>query len=648
MRIASVFWVAGCVGTFCANTNLQVVLWKLAKGVGLGLISVSSYLYIFEVLRCADRAMSVAWRVVMLVLAQECLYGVTLLLRAHMSAASAFHYAWLVEAFWGLLLIGCMLFLPQSPKVLLERGKWLIALETHAKLTHLRTFSVKLRGTVKLKETVKLRETVKLKETVKPKETVKLRECEKKANEKWASNDSWPEREQLAVDEASRAPGEAPAKMSQASMDNDKDPAMGAMEEPEMGAMKDPVIGAVKNPAMGACADTAQNPMAGWPKALLCLQLIQLLSVVVSPFLWQYLGSYCQLSTPAVEMCFHTQYALQLVFLAIPCFFLKAMRRTSALKLGLFLLCAAFTVMSVVGFIFSSASQMAPAPYLLLHTVRRFPASCILALTSFVVSVYSALIAATLPLHCAEALSPASRSRGLSMATSTAFALAALLNAFLLSLHAVRPPTVFTLVAVLSAALATCFVFASDTLASSMEEHIPYLVPPTADSSTPPTSPVHMPQSPVHMPEGPLHPPRSPLHAPRSPAENPQSFHDANRLGLPALVGLPDDPFARARDLAGSVPPGTSFTPFQPLGHTQNFIRINRRGPFQLHKPSEARTMGTLATAKSQPTAPLVTAMTRLPDDRVSLRLSRSASTSTANKEPRNDFSGLWPGPSGY
>ncbi|OBA23048.1 MFS general substrate transporter, partial [Metschnikowia bicuspidata var. bicuspidata NRRL YB-4993] len=125
MRLAGFLWCLGCLGTYFSPENVYIVLCKLGKGFGLGMASVAVPLYVFDVLVAPYRQLAIGWAAAFSIFGQAAMYAFGILLRTTLgSAVDAFHYSWIAEVFWGVLLVGPSLFLPDSPKFLARKGQW--------------------------------------------------------------------------------------------------------------------------------------------------------------------------------------------------------------------------------------------------------------------------------------------------------------------------------------------------------------------------------------------------------------------------------------------------------------------------------------------------------------------------------------------
>lgn len=320
------------------------------KGFGVGIASVAVPLYVFDVLVAPHRSLAIGWATVFSVFGQAITFAFSVLLRETLKdPADAFHYTWIAEIFWGVLIFVTSFFLPESPKFLARRGEWIKATSSLEKLASQKNISL------------------------------------------------------ISV----------PLEPSR----------FGELFSKEVRTRFFFVV-AIQLFARATC-------------------------VFGITHITHYTLTFCRLDNITVESMYGAFFAIQFIFTMLSIFIMKNARKKDMLAYGFFLLTIAFTCLGTTSFVYAtlSTSLIAYAPML---QVNLIPASSVLALTAFSFSVASLLITSLSLLYTLEALPCASRSKGVSIAISTAWTVETFAASMSVGLANVDPFLFFFVLAVIS------------------------------------------------------------------------------------------------------------------------------------------------------------------------------------------------------
>ncbi|KAM9919115.1 hypothetical protein OXX59_008171 [Metschnikowia pulcherrima] len=360
-RLAGILWVSGCLGTFFSPENVYIVLCKLVKGFGVGIASVAVPLYVFEVLVPPHRASAIGWATAFSIMGQAAIYGLGVLLRFTLgNPADAFHYTWLAEIAWGVLVVITSVFLPESPKFLARRGEWVQATTSLERLSRQQDMSL------------------------------------------------------TSV-----------------------------------------------SPVASRFSDLFSKQIRAKFLFAVAVQLFARASCVLGvTHVIHYTLAFCRLEDSLVESIHGTIFALQFLFTALSIFIMKSARRKDMLAYGFFLLTVSFCCLGATSYVYATRAThfFAYAPIVQVSLV---PASSVLALTAFAFSVASLLITSSALSFTLEILPCDSRSRGVSVAMSTAWTVETLAASSSVELAQIDPFVVFFFLAVISVLgmLVTVFVY---------------------------------------------------------------------------------------------------------------------------------------------------------------------------------------------
>ncbi|HNU53266.1 MAG TPA: sugar porter family MFS transporter [Verrucomicrobiota bacterium] len=124
MLLAAAFFTVSAVWCGLAGDATQLVLARLVGGLGIGIASLVSPLYIAEVSPAARRGLLVALQQLAIVLGiLAAFYSNSLLLQTDLAAAAKWRWMFAVGAFPAVVFLASILIVPESPRWLCKQGR---------------------------------------------------------------------------------------------------------------------------------------------------------------------------------------------------------------------------------------------------------------------------------------------------------------------------------------------------------------------------------------------------------------------------------------------------------------------------------------------------------------------------------------------
>lgn len=147
-QIAALFWISGTAVACFLPFIYLVVVGRILKGIAMGMISSIVPVYVSETIQRKRKGNSLAIIYLHSTIGTLLIYYMSFFLQKYFEDELSFKYAWACEGIPGVILILLTFFLPESPKWLASKGKWLEAAKNLEKLQAINTTKQNRRGEI--------------------------------------------------------------------------------------------------------------------------------------------------------------------------------------------------------------------------------------------------------------------------------------------------------------------------------------------------------------------------------------------------------------------------------------------------------------------------------------------------------------------